>query len=222
MSNLNSKNIALIFDLDGTLIHSVPDMHLAISKTLKEFNLGVISEQQLQLFVGQGMLKLSERVVKFCGGDQSLVEPVYKSYRENYSEVPYKFSRYMKGVENTIKTLFDRNIPMSICTNKRQLVTEKLLTQMNIDHYFKTIVGAQDGIPLKPNREMIDLVISKLNLDNFLYFMIGDTANDVEAARSAGIKSIIVSGGYTDQSVQDLNSDYILNDMGELSNFLEI
>ena len=222
MSNLSSKNIALIFDLDGTLIHSVPDMHLAISKTLKEFNLGVISEQQLQLFVGQGMLKLSERVVKFCGGDQSLVEPVYKSYRENYSEVPYKFSRYMKGVENTLKTLFDRNIPMSICTNKRQLVTEKLLTQMNIDHYFKTIVGAQDGIPLKPNREMIDLVISKLNLDNFLYFMIGDTANDVEAARSAGIKSIIVSGGYTEQSVEDLNSDYILNDMGELSNFLEI
>ena len=222
MSNLSSKNLALIFDLDGTLIHSVPDMHLAISKTLKEFNLGVISEQQLQLFVGQGLLKLSERVVKFCGGDQSLVEPVYKSYRENYSEVPYKFSRYMKGVENTIKTLFDRNIPMSICTNKRQLVTEKLLTQMNIDHYFKTIVGAQDGIPLKPNREMIDLVISKLNLDNFLYFMIGDTANDVEAARSAGIKSIIVSGGYTEQSVEDLNSDYILNDMGELSNFLEI
>ena len=222
MSNLNKNNLALIFDLDGTLIHSVPDMHHAISKTLKEFNLGVISEQQLQLFVGQGMLKLSERVVKFCGGDQSLVEPVYKSYRENYSEVPYKFSRYMKGVENTIKTLFDKNIPMSICTNKRQLVTEKLLTQMNIDHYFKTIVGAQDGIPLKPNREMIDLVISKLNLDNFLYFMIGDTANDVEAARSAGIKSIVVSGGYTDQSVEDLNSDYILNDMSELSNFLEL
>ena len=221
MSNLNKNNLALIFDLDGTLIHSVPDMHHAISKTLKEFNLGVISEQQLQLFVGQGMLKLSERVVKFCGGDQSLVEPVYKSYRENYSEVPYKFSRYMKGVENTIKTLFVKNIPMSICTNKRQLVTEKLLTQMNIDHYFKTIVGAQDGIPLKPNREMIDLVISKLNLDNFLYFMIGDTANDVEAARSAGIKSIVVSGGYTDQSVEDLNSDYILNDMSELSDFLE-
>ena len=51
--------------------------------------------------------------------------------------------------------------------------------------------------------------------------MIGDTANDVEAARSAGIKSIVVSGGYTDQSVEDLNSDYILNDMSELSDFLE-
>ena len=71
MSNISIKNLALIFDLDGTLIHSVPDMHLAISKTLKEFNLESISEKQLQLFVGQGMLKLSERVVKFCGGSKS-------------------------------------------------------------------------------------------------------------------------------------------------------
>ena len=222
MSNLSSKNLALIFDLDGTLIHSVPDMHLAISKTLKEFNLGSISEKQLQLFVGQGMLKLSERVVKFCGGSKSLVEPVYLSYRKNYSQTPYKLSRYMKGVESTIKTLFDKNIPMSICTNKRQLVTEKLLDQMNINHYFNIVVGAQDGIPLKPNKEMVESVISKLNLDNFSYLMIGDTENDVEAARSAGIKSIIVSGGYTNKPVEKLNADYILNDIGELSNFLEI
>ena len=222
MINLKSGNLALIFDLDGTLIHSVPDMHLAISKTLTEFKLGYISEEQLQLFVGQGMLKLSERVVNFCGGDQSLVEPVYKSYRKNYSEVPYKFSQYMKGVETTLKYLFEKNIPMSICTNKRQLVTEKLLAQMKIDHYFKIVVGAQDGIPLKPNKEMVELVISKLNLDNFSYFMVGDTENDIKAAKAAKIKSIVVSGGYTDKSAEELNPDYILKDMGKLSNFLGI
>ena len=166
MISPRNKKIALIFDLDGTLVHSVPDMHLAISKTLKEFELGSITEDQLQLFVGQGMLKLSERVVKFCGGEQSLVEPVYNSYRKKYSEVPYKYSRYMKGVENTLNYLFEKKIPMSVCTNKRQLVTEKLLGQMNIDHYFKVIVGAQDGIKLKPNKEMVDLVISNLNLDD--------------------------------------------------------
>ena len=117
---------------------------------------------------------------------------------------------------------FEKKIPMSVCTNKRQLVTEKLLGQMNIDHYFKVIVGAQDGIKLKPNKEMVDLVISNLNLDDFSYFMVGDTANDIEAARSAGIKSIFVSGGYTDKSAKVLNPDYVLKDMGELSDFLGV
>ena len=223
MSKLNfKKNIALIFDLDGTLIHSVPDMHLAINKTLKEFNLGSISEKQLQLFVGQGMLKLAERVVRFCGGKENLIDPVYKSYRKNYSNEPYKLSQFMKGVEHTLKELFQKNIPMSICTNKRQLVTEKLLYQMKIDHYFKTVVGARDGVPLKPNKDMVQLVLSNLSLKDFSYFMIGDTSNDVQAASSAGIKSIIVSGGYTDKPLEGLNSDYVLQNMGELINFLKI
>ncbi len=223
MTKLNyKKKIALIFDLDGTLIHSVPDMHLAINKTLKEFNLGRISEKQLQLFVGQGMLKLSERVVNFCGGSKNLIDPVYKSYRKNYSDEPYKLSKFMKGVEYTLKELFQKNIPMSICTNKRQFVTKKILNKMKIEHYFKTIVGAQDGIPLKPNKDMVQHVISDLNLMNFNYFMVGDTSNDVDAAKSAGIKSITISGGYSGIPVEELNSDYVLKNMGELINFLKI
>ena len=216
------KNFALIFDLDGTLIHSVPDMCIAINKTLNEFNLRNISEKQLEVFVGQGMLKLSERVVKFCGGDKNLINPVYNSYRKKYSEVPYKFSKFMKGVEKTLDELFKKKIPMSICTNKRQKVTEKLLKEMRINHFFNTVVGASAGVKLKPNKEMVELAISKLKLRNVSYFMIGDTLNDVKAARSAGIKSIIVSGGYTDDSIEKLNPDYFINDMSELIDFLEI
>ena len=69
MISPRNKKIALIFDLDGTLVHSVPDMHLAISKTLKEFELGSITEEQLQLFVGQDV-EVIRKGSKICGGEQ--------------------------------------------------------------------------------------------------------------------------------------------------------
>ncbi len=221
MTNFEIDKFALIFDLDGTLIHSVPDMHFAISKTLKEFNLQNISEKQLQTFVGQGMLKLSEKVVKYCGGDDVLINPVYNSYRENYSEVPYRYTKFMYGVEETLEYYYKKKIPMAICTNKRQLVTEKLLKQMGIDHYFQVIVGANDGIPLKPERDMIDITIKNLKLKNFSYIMVGDTFNDTASARSAGIFSIIVKGGYTNLPIKDLMADYVINNMKELISFLD-
>ena len=66
-----SNSYAIIFDLDGTLVHSIPDMHIAINKTLNEYHLQNISEEKLQTFVGEGMLSLSKKVVDFCGGDKN-------------------------------------------------------------------------------------------------------------------------------------------------------
>ena len=71
-------NYNIIFDLDGTLVHSVPDMHNAINKTLTQYNLANISEQKLQTFVGEGMLSLSKKVVDYCGGSEDLYETVFK------------------------------------------------------------------------------------------------------------------------------------------------
>ena len=124
---MKNTNFNIIFDLDGTLIHSVPDMHHAISKTLSKYKLKNISEDKLQTFVGEGMLSLSKKVVDFCGGDESLYEVFFNNYRQNYSEQPYKYSTLMPGVMETLNFFYERNILMGICTNKRQFVTEKLI-----------------------------------------------------------------------------------------------
>ena len=126
-------NYNIIFDLDGTLVHSVPDMHNAINKTLTQYNLENISEQKLQTFVGEGMLSLSKKVVDYCGGNQELYETVFNSYRQNYSEEPYKYSTVMPGVMNALNYFYNQKIPMGICTNKRQFVTEKLIQEINHD-----------------------------------------------------------------------------------------
>ncbi len=222
MTKISSKNnVAIIFDLDGTIIHSIPDMHLAVSKTLAEFNLKKISQSKLQDFVGDGMLKLSERVLEFCGGNNLLTDNFYETYRKNYSEIPYKYSTLMPGALDIIQFLHKKKIPMSICTNKRQHVTEKLLQQMNLNKYFQVIIGANDNIPLKPKKDMVEIVISKLNLIDFSFFMVGDTRNDVEAANSAGINSVFVRGGYTNENPEGFKPKFILNQIDELKKILK-
>ena len=209
-------NYNIIFDLDGTLVHSVPDMHNAINKTLTQYNLENISEQKLQTFVGEGMLSLSKKVVDYCGGNQELYETVFNSYRQNYSEEPYKYSTLMPGVMNALNYFHDQKIPMGICTNKRQFVTEKLIKQMNLDKFFDVVIGARDNIPLKPKPDMIQITINQFNSINGSFFMVGDTSNDIDAAKAANIKSIAVNGGYTHVDINSLGADYTLETMEEI------
>ena len=206
----------MIFDLDGTLVHSVPDMHNAINKTLTQYNLENISEQKLQTFVGEGMLSLSKKVVDYCGGNQELYETVFNSYRQNYSEEPYKYSTLMPGVMKALNYFHDQKIPMGICTNKRQFVTEKLIKQMNLDKFFDVIIGAKDNIPLKPKPDMIQITINQFNSIKGSFFMVGDTSNDIDAAKAANIKSIAVNGGYTHVDINSLGANYTLESMEEI------
>ena len=207
---------SIIFDLDGTLVHSVPDMHYAINKTLKEYNLKIISEEKLQTFVGEGMLSLAKKVVDFCGGDKSLYDIIFNSYRKNYSEQPYKYSSLMPGVMEALNFFYERNIAMGICTNKRQFVTEDLIEKMNLKKYFSVIIGARDNIPLKPLPDMVLLAMQGFKSTETSFFMVGDTSNDIDAAKAANIKSIAIRGGYTHIDIEKLNADIILDSMKDI------
>ena len=213
-------NFNIIFDLDGTLVHSVPDMHHAINKTLTKYNLKNISEQKLQTFVGEGMLSLSKKVVDFCGGDESLYEIIFNSYRQNYSEQPYKFSTLMPGVMETLNFFYEKKILMGICTNKRQFVTEKLIEEMSLKKFFTSVVGARDNIPLKPKPNMLLLAMAGFKTTNKIFYMVGDTSNDIDAASAANIKSVIIAGGYTDKDIKKLGATYTLENMKDLIKLL--
>ena len=217
---MGSMNFVIIFDLDGTLVHSVPDMHNAINKTLTKYSLENISDERLQTFVGEGMLSLSKKVVDYCGGNEDLYETVFNSYRQNYSEEPYKYSTLMPGVMNALDYLYNQKIPMGICTNKRQFVTEKLIQEMNLSKFFTTIVGARDNIPLKPKPNMLILTMEGFNTTNKMFYMVGDTSNDIDAAKAANIKSIAVAGGYTHQDVNNLGATHTLKNMKDIIKLL--
>jgi len=217
-----TSNTIIIFDLDGTLIHSIPDMSIAMNKTLVHFKLKTISEEKLQEFVGEGMLKLSENVLKFSGADLNLIDDFFLMYRKEYSENPYNLTTLMPGVKDSLKYLLDKNVHINICTNKRQYVAEKILKLMNLSDNFDFIVGAKENVPLKPHRQMIDFICNQYNSNENEFIMVGDTNVDIMAAKNAGISSIIVDGGYTNKDCKSLGADIYLNNMSELKSVLNL
>ncbi|MAJ15338.1 MAG: hypothetical protein CMN44_10375 [SAR116 cluster bacterium] len=221
MSKKTSNKI-IIFDLDGTLIHSLPDMSIAMNKTLKHFKLRTLSEEKLQEFVGEGMLKLSENVLKFSGADLDLIDNFFSMYRKEYSENPYNLTTLMPGVKDSLKYLLNKNVRINICTNKRQHVAEKILKLMNLSDNFDFIVGAKENVPLKPHRQMIDFICNQYNSNENEFIMVGDTNVDIMAAKNAGISSIIVDGGYTNKDYKSLGADICLNNMSELKSVLNL
>ncbi len=221
MSKKTSNKI-IIFDLDGTLIHSIPDMCIAMNKTLQHFKLKSISEEKLQEFVGEGMLKLSENVLKFAGANLNLIDDFFSMYRKEYSEKPYDLTTLMPGVKDILKYLLVKDIRINICTNKRQHVAEKILKQMNLFDHFNFIVGAKDNVPLKPNRQMIDFIRNQYNSNENEFIMVGDTKVDILAAKNAKISSVIVHGGYTNEDCKSLGADFHLNNISELKSVLNL
>ena len=126
----------------------------------------------------------------------------------------------MPGVMDALNFFYDKKIPMGICTNKRQFVTEKLLEKMNLKVFFNVIVGANNDVPLKPNPDMILLAMKQFNTKNRSFYMVGDTSNDINAAKAANIKSIAIGGGYTHENVNTFGADYTLDSMKEITKLL--
>ena len=221
MSKKTSNKI-IIFDLDGTLIHSIPDMLIAMNKTLEHFKLKTISEEKLKEFVGEGMLKLSQNVLKFSGANLNLIDEFFSMYRKEYSEKPYDLTTLMPGVKDILDYLLGKNISINICTNKRQHVAEKILKQMNLFDNFDFVVGAKENVPLKPKRQMIDFICNQYDSDENEFIMVGDTKVDILAAKNAGISSVIVDGGYTNEDCKSLSADFYLNNISELKSVLNL
>ena len=87
---------------------------------------------------------------------------------------------------------------------------------MNLDKFFDVVIGAKDNIPLKPKPDMIQITINQFNSIKGSFFMVGDTSNDIDAAKAANIKSIAVNGGYTHVDINSLGADYTLETMEEI------
>jgi phosphoglycolate phosphatase len=210
---------AILFDLDGTLIDSAPDLHSAANKLLAEENRRPVSLLELTNMIGDGVPKLVERAFEMTGdpAPASNLGALSKRYLEFYEPHSADLTTTFPGTIDCLEVLKDQGYALAICTNKPYAATLEILPPMGLSKFFDVIIGGDTLVGIKkPDPRHLLAALDKLGLTPEQAIMIGDTANDVSAAKAAGIPAIVCRFGYTKGAAENLNGDLIIDHFDDL------
>jgi phosphoglycolate phosphatase len=204
---------AVLFDLDGTLIHSLPDLTAAVNYILAEEGRAPLGEAEVGPMVGDGAHTLVERAFAARGGmpgtDPAVLLARFLAFYEAHATV---LTRPFPHVVDTLIRLKDKGVALAVCTNKPTAATHEILKALGLDGYFAVVVGGDDTPALKPNPAHVDTVLDRLGIAREEAVMVGDSINDVLAAKGAHVACIVVSFGYSRTPVSELGADLVIDD----------
>ena len=212
----------VIFDLDGTLVDTAPDLAAALNAALIEEGLAPVSLTQVRHMVGRGARVLIERAT-FAAGRQlpaGRIDDLVTHFLEHYEANISRGSRPFDGVLPLLQDFASRGIRLGVCTNKPEALSLKLLSQLGMKDYFPAILGADSRPWHKPDPRHLTETIAALGGDPGNSVLIGDSETDVRTARAAGIPVVLVSFGYTEIPVADLAADTVIDHFDALEQAL--
>lgn len=185
----------VIFDLDGTLLNTVPDLLYSMNSSLEKLGKPTISTVQLKAFIGNGARNL---VIRALGGnaDEQTVSELYSLYGETYSRNLTVRTEYYDGIRELLLSLVNDGIKISVLSNKPDEQTQKIIAHYFPDIPFSCVMGKQDGLPLKPDPTSALLVAEKMNVDPKDTVFVGDSPEDFKTAQNAGMSCVSVLWGY--------------------------
>ncbi|OCG21260.1 phosphoglycolate phosphatase [Gilliamella sp. App4-10] len=214
---------AIAFDLDGTLVDSVPGLALATQNMLADLNLPTISNEQVKNFVGNGIDIMLERVFKAIQVDPSteLLAKAKNLFNQHYDKVIDAETKLFPNVKETLKVLHDNHYPLALVTNKPAQFLPALLTSLGIKEYFSLVLGGGDVIKLKPHPAPLYQVMATFGLFSDQLLFVGDSKNDITAAQNANCPTVALSYGYNyGISIATSNPDFLLDDFKDILTLL--
>jgi phosphoglycolate phosphatase len=205
---------AAIIDLDGTMLHTVPDFHVAINRKRTEFALAPIGEDQITLMVGKGSENLIRSVLALDlapDGVEKAFEAAMASYQRHYLSINGDHSALYPDVIAGLQAMKAQGLRLACVTNKPIAFATPLLAQKGLAGYFDVLYGGDSLARKKPHPMPLLQVCSDFGLDPAQVVAIGDSSNDAEAARAAGCFVLTVPYGYNHgQSIHETDSDGIV------------
>jgi phosphoglycolate phosphatase len=208
----------VVFDLDGTLVDTAPDLINALNFVLDREGLPPVPLQAARNMIGQGARRLIERGLELEGRATSVadVTRLTSDFIDYYAANIAVASRPFEGLETALDELTARGFRFAVCTNKLEWLSKLLLDQLGLSSRFAAICGADTFGVSKPDPAILRQTIASAGGHPSLAIMVGDAGPDIGVARRAGIPVIGVEFGYTEIPIADLEPDRLIGHMREL------
>ena len=215
------ENQLIIFDLDGTLLNTIGALAVGCDHMLSLRGLPTHSYEEYCTFVGNGIMRLVERALPEDLRTEEYVKAARRDFVEFYIDnidnhtVPYE------GMVELVEQLQMKGAKLAVASNKFQAGTEKLIRKFFPTIEWVEICGNREGVPLKPDTALVDMIIEKAGVERKNCTMVGDSAVDIQTARNAAIRSVGVSWGFRSrEELEQAGADNIADTVEELTTLL--
>jgi phosphoglycolate phosphatase len=208
---------AVIFDLDGTLVDTAPDLMRATNHVLEGLGRRPIGMDEVRVFVGHGARALLTRGLAATGGlpENYDLEPDYRRFVDYYSQNIAVGSVVFPGLISLLERLRSEGFALGVCTNKLEGLSVRLLDALDMTKYFGAVVGPDTLGVAKPDPRPFHEAVARLGLPSKSAIMVGDSETDILTARNAGVPVIGVPFGYTPRPVSEFGPDRMIGHFDE-------
>jgi len=218
---MKKKITGCVFDLDGTLADTAPDIAIALNNSLNDAGLRQVPLESVKEMIGNGIPVLVRRALFHIEAPEDLAADVVTSMFAYSRKYYCEKSSLMHGVKDCLEGLKKRGIPMSICTNKDETVAQMVVSALDLNSYFYAIVGSRPNLVKKPDPSMLQIAAEAINSPMETTMMIGDSEVDAATGIAASSISVIVRGGYCHKPYEELNVTHLLDSMEELLDIID-
>ena len=214
-----TQKYTILFDLDGTLVDTAPDLMKAHNHIMKKYGYETKSTEEIRNLVGKGASALIGRSLWGSAKEEfgkienkKVKEEMVNEFINFYGNNILNESTLINGVEDFLKWCNEKKISLAVCTNKQEHLAVDLLKKIGIYNYFEYVAGSNTFNYCKPDPRHITSIIEILNGNIKKSLMIGDSETDANAAKSASIPMVLLENGYTERNTNDIYHNHLIKD----------